>query len=168
MLHRARLEEGLSQTEAARRGQIARPNFCAIESGRRKVSPEMAARLLGAIRGASRDHSELHLTPPVLLNVELSRVAAFVVARDPIVAREKMRERLRRLRSVDDGGADRWLDTWDEILDRWADAELLALLLSTDPDDVELRKVSPVSALVSEEQRGEALDRARELWRATR
>lgn len=127
-----------------------------------------AARLLEAVRGASRARSELHLTPPVLLNIELSRVAAFAVARDPLTAREKMRERLGQLRSVDDGGADRWFDAWDEILDRRSDGELLALLLSTDPDDVELRKVSPISALVSEEQRRAALDRARELWRATR
>lgn len=167
-IREARQEAGLTQTEVARRCGLARPNLAAIESGARNASPEMEQRVLDAIAGQIGSARRLHPSPPVLLNVEMSRLAAFAYIRDPAGARAKMDKRIGVLRSADDGGATAWLDAWDHILREWGDGEIVALLLSTDPDDVELRKVSPISELVSEDEREDALHRAKEVWRATK
>jgi transcriptional regulator with XRE-family HTH domain len=50
-LRRQRLAGGLTQAQVASRAGVARPNLAAVESGRRVVSPEMAVRLMDAIRG---------------------------------------------------------------------------------------------------------------------
>jgi transcriptional regulator with XRE-family HTH domain len=167
-LRAARLAARLSQAEVAHRSGVARSNIAAIESGARSPSPEMTGRLLDAIRGRDGVRSELHLSPPVLLNIELSRVAAFNIMTDPDAARQRMAERLMFLRSADDGGAAYWLNYWDGLLQRWDVGEVVRLLLSTDPDDVESRKVSPISAVISADEEGAALDRAKLVWRATR
>jgi len=74
-----------------------------------------------------------------------------------------------RLRSVADGGhSDYWLDRWDELLARRDRKEIISLLLSTDREAVDLRKVSPVRALLSGDEYQQAVGRARELWHAAR
>jgi transcriptional regulator with XRE-family HTH domain len=167
-LRQARLAAGLSQTEVARRSGIARSNLSAIESGARSPSPEMTRRILDAIRGREALKPSLHLSPAVLANIELSRVAAFHVIEDPGLARRLMQEELASLRGSDDGSAASWLDDWDHLLERWDLGEVVRLLLSTDAEDTERRKVSPVRALVSADEAIGALSRARQVWRATR
>ena len=159
---------GLTQADLAERAGVARPNLTAIEAGRRRISPDMADRLLSAIRGWEHQRRHLELSPPVLLNVELARVAATHIVRDPVGARSAMEDRLSELRERDDGSSQDWLDDWDGILGRWDLAEVVALLLSTDPEDVNRRKVSPIGALISSNEREESVRRAREFWRATR
>jgi transcriptional regulator with XRE-family HTH domain len=167
-LRRARRSAGLSQGEVARRSGVARPNIAAIEGGTRVPSPEMTGRLLDAIRGRTAVQRALHLSPPVLLNIEMARVAAFRILDDPPSARAAMVKRLAVLRARENGGAEHWLNDWAALLDRWDVAEVVGLLLSTDPDDVERRKVSPLDAIVSDEEAAAALERARRVWRATR
>ena len=167
-LRQARLAARLSQAALADRSGVARSNIAAIESGVRSPSPEMTARLLNAVRGREAVKSKLHISPPVLLNIEMSRAAAFNVIRDPGAARQKMRQRLELLRGADDGGAAVWLDFWEDLLERWDVGEVVRLLLSTDPEDVESRKVSPISEIISDDEAAAALDRARRVWRATR
>ena len=167
-LRKQRLAERLTQTQVASRAGVARPNLAAIESGRRAVSPEMAIRLMDAIRGRSARRPVLEMSPPVLLNIELGRIAAGRVARDPEGARFAMSELLTKLKARDDGSSAIWLDDWEAILGRWDLAEVISLLISTDPEAVERRKVSPVSAIITPTERGEAVRAAREFWRATR
>jgi hypothetical protein len=128
----------------------------------------MTGRLLNAIRGRDAVRSELHLSPPILLNIEMSRVAAFNTIADPGGARHKMAERLAFLRTADDVGAVHWLDYWDLLLNEWDLGQMVRLLLSTDPEDIEWRKVSPIDAIVSDDEAAGALDRAKLVWRATR
>jgi hypothetical protein len=104
----------------------------------------------------------------VLFNIELSRVAAFELIKDPDVAREKMQQRLEELKARDDGGARWWTERWSGILERWDIASIVALLISTTPEDVDMRKVSPIDALLTEDAVAKAAERAREVWRATR
>jgi len=104
----------------------------------------------------------------VLANIELCRVAAFRVIRAPEKVRELMRKELTSLRGADDGTAASWLDFWDDVLERWDTGEVVRLLLSTDAEDVELRKVSPVRAVVPDREATAAVERARLVWRATR
>jgi transcriptional regulator with XRE-family HTH domain len=166
-LREARLAAGLSQTDVAHRSGVARPNISAIESGSRSPSPEMTRRILDAIRGRPLTPL-LHLSPAVLANIELSRVAAFRIIQDPDKARERMQEELASLRGSDDGSAASWLEYWGDLLERWDTGEVVRLLLSTDVEDVERRKVSPVRAVVSADEVTGALGRAQQVWRATR
>ena len=163
-LRRARLSLGLSQTEVAALANVSRPNLAAIESGSRRPSAAMTERILVAIRGRPK----LRLTPQVLYNIELSRVAAFNLIAAPGTARRDMQRRLEELTKQDDGGSRWWTERWADLLERWDVAEVVALLLSTDPEDVDMRKVSPIDALVSEDEAIEAAVRARAVWRATR
>ena len=163
-LRRLRLSRGLSQTEVATLANVSRPNLAAIESGSRRPSAAMTERVLVAIRGRPR----LRLTPQVLYDIELSRVAAFNLIAAPGDGREEMQRRLRELAEKDDGGSRWWIERWADLLERWDIGEIVALLLSTDPEDVDMRKVSPVDALVSEDEALEAAVRARTVWRATR
>ena len=167
-LRRQRLAGRLTQAEVASRAGVARPNLAAIESGRRAVSPGMAVRLMDAIRGRVARRPVLEMSPPVLLNIELARIAAGHVVRDPESSRVAMSELLVKLRARDDGSSANWLDDWEAILERWDLAEVISLLLSTDPEAVERRKVSPVSAIITPTERDEAVRAAREFWRATR
>lgn len=144
---------------------MARPNIAAIEAGTRNVSPEMTLRLVDVIRPR---HPELELTPPVLINLELARVALFSIVADPEGARRKLERRLETMRAHDDGGASSWLEDWADLLGRWNLVEVFSLLLSSRPEDVERRKVSPIDAVVSTEERDGAVQRARQVWRATR
>jgi hypothetical protein len=128
----------------------------------------MAVRVLDAIRGRVARQPVLEMSPPVLLNVELARVAARHVARSPEFCRAAMSQRLAKLRARDDGSSAGWLDDWDAILDRWDVAEVISLLLSTDPAAVERRKVSPISAVISQAERDGAARSAREFWNAAR
>jgi transcriptional regulator with XRE-family HTH domain len=167
-LRRQRLAGRLTQAQVASRAGVARPNLAAIESGHRAASPEMAVRLMDAIRGRVVRKPVLEMSPPVLLNVELARVAARHVARSPDSSRAAMSELLAKLRARDDGSSASWLDDWEAILDRWDVAEVISLLLSTDAEAVERRKVSPISAVISQAERDEAARSAREFWNAAR
>ena len=167
-LKQARLAAGLSQKEVAQRSGVARPNISAIESGARSPSSEMTSRVLDAIRGRDRLKPSLALSPAVLANIELSRVAAFRVIKHPGKARELMYKELAALRGSDDGSASGWLDFWQDVLERWDTGEVVRLLLSTDAEDVERRKVSPVRAVLPAGEVTAALYRARQVWRATR
>ena len=167
-LRRQRLEGGLTQTQVAFRAGVARPNLAAIEAGRRTASPEMAIRVIDAIRGRAPRRRTLELSPPVLLNIELARIAASKVARAPDASRVAMTELVTKLRRRDDGSSASWLDDWEAILNRWDVNEVISLLLSTDADTVERRKVSPISAVITRQERDQAVKRAEEIWRATR
>lgn len=167
-LRRTRLGSGLSQTEVAVRAGVSRPNLAAIEAGTRRPSPAMTERVLTAIRGTAQRQPRLRLTPQVLYNIELSRAAAFKLIERPDVGRKKMQHRLEELKARDDGGARWWIEQWAGLLERWDVASVVALLLSTTPEDVDVRKVSPIGALLTEEMVVQAAGRAREVWRATR
>lgn len=167
-LRRQRLAGRLTQAQVASRAGVARPNLAAIESGRRTVSPQMAIRLIDAIRGRVARRPVLEMSPSVLLNIELARIAAGHVAQDPDSARVAMSELLTKLRARDDGSSAIWLDDWEAILERWDLVEVISLLISTDPEAVERRKMSPVSAVITPSERDEAVRAARALWRATR
>lgn len=168
-LREERERAGLTQTQVAGRSGVARSNVAAIEAGRRTPSSDMTVRLLAAIRGEPwPQRARLHLTPPVLINIEMSRSAAFKVADDPEGSRTNMVEHMADLRRRNDGSSRRWLDFWDDVLETWPTARLVIFLLSTEPEDVARRKVSPITAVLSEEERLEAAARARKVWRATR
>jgi hypothetical protein len=128
----------------------------------------MTGRLLDAVRGRERLKPSLQLSAADLANIELSRAAAFRVVKDPGRARELMEKQLAVLRGVDDGTAIKWLDFWEDVLDHWDTADVVRLLLSTDPEDLERRKVSPIRAVVPAHEASAALRRAEQVWRATR
>lgn len=166
-LREQRQRAGLTQIELARRSGVKRTNIAAIEAGRRAPSADMTTRLLAAIRGQPWPVRErLHLSPAVLINIEVARVAAFKVIEDPELTRKRMVEYMADLRERNDGSSRRWLNFWDDVLAHWSTGDLVAFLLSTDPEDVDLRKVSPIPALVTETERAQATTRARKVWRA--
>lgn len=167
-LRRQRLGAGLTQAQVASRAGIARPNLAAIESERRAVSPDMAVRLIDAIHGRTPSGRSLELSPPVLLNIELARIAAGHVAASPDASRAAMSEMLINLRRSDDGSSATWLDDWEAVLARWDLSEVVSLLLATDAETVERRKVSPISAVITPQDRERAVRWARQIWRATR
>jgi len=128
----------------------------------------MTGRILDAVRGRERLKPSPHLSAAELANIELSRSAAFCVVRDPARARELMKKQLAVLRGIDDGSAVIWLDFWEDVLEHWETAAVICLLLSTDPGDIERRKVSPVRAVLPAREASAALRRAEQVWRATR
>lgn len=164
-----RVSAALSQAEVAERSGVARSNIAAIEAGVRKPSGAMVAGLLSAISEGGSAPPPMHLSPSLLINVETSRLAAFAIAREPDSSRKTMLAEMARLRAAADGScSDRWLNVWDDLLARWDRREIISLLLSTDREALDLRKVAPVRALLSSEEYQQAVRRARELWHATR
>lgn len=163
-----RREAGLTQAQVATRAGLSRSGLVAIESGRRPPSPEMVLEVLDAIRGRDRTYPELRLDPQTLVNIERSRSAAFKIAAEPIATRAVVEHELGELRSRAAGSSSYWLDFWDAMVCQWDVAEIVRLLLSTGPEDVDRRKVSPVYVLLTEEDNRAAVERAKVLWRATR
>jgi transcriptional regulator with XRE-family HTH domain len=164
-----RLATGLSQQEVEDRSGVARSNIAAIEAGTRPASPTMVSRLLAAIRGEQRTEPPILLSPPVLINIEIGGAAALQVAVDPEGSRRKMSEGMALLRSAaGNEQSDRWFDFWDRQLEQWSPARLIPLLLSTDREDIDWRKVSPLRSLLSETEYDEAVARAKTLWRGSR
>jgi len=164
-----RLAAGLSQQEVEDRSGVARSNIAAIEAGTRPASQKMVSRLLAAIRGEQHGQPPIFLSPPVLINIEIGRAAALRVAADPEGSRQKMSEGMALLRlTVSDGQSDRWLDFWDRQLEGWDTTKLIPLLLSTDREDIDRRKVSPLRSLLNETEYDEAVARARTLWHGSR
>jgi excisionase family DNA binding protein len=92
----------------------------------------------------------------------LSYAVAGAYVKDPEHAKQQARHTLEMMRSTARGQAQRWLDEWDRLLDG-PDSKLLAALTSHSPRGRELRQNSPLSGVLSDEERFRALD----AWRSS-
>ena len=103
----------------------------------------------------------------VALVTERLRRAATLKLADNQEARNAVERRQRELSAKADRSGIVWPDFWDGLVPRWDVAEILPLLLSTRPEAIDMRKTSPVWALLREEEHKAAVARAEALWRAT-
>jgi transcriptional regulator with XRE-family HTH domain len=155
----ARVAAGLSQAELARRSGVPQPVISAVESGKRPVSDTCLDKLTWACVP-----TKLRPTPAELINVEQFRLIAAATVLDPERTRQYMVARLQRMRELQPGASEMWLQFWDQVLQRWDLPEVLRLFLSDSPADMERRKVSPTAGLLSEQELAEAVHRARVRW----
>jgi len=154
----------MTQTDAARLAGIDQPNLSAIERGRRIPTPEMAHRIVSAIRGWDPHRFQMSLAN--LVSLEVGREAVSAIVNDPTGSRTAMLRSLQQMAERDDGSSAAWIQRWGAILHRWDVEEVLSLLLSSDTEDLSLRNAAPLDGLVSKTQRAEALARARRVWDA--
>jgi DNA-binding XRE family transcriptional regulator len=168
-IRRVRLEAGLTQRELADRTGIARPNLSAIESGARTPSNEMFRRLLAGVYGEEALRPRRRLGYSQLLNIELHRLAAYAVMSNPQRALSVMQSAIAERRSADaHGNSSPWIERWESLIDRSDIDEIVAFLLSTDPDVVDQRKLSPCAAFVTADQREDILRRLAQVRRGPR
>lgn len=115
---------------------------------RRRSQPALPGEdAVGYERPEARFHYELH-----------REIARQVLTGDWSV--EQARARLDRMRTTLPGaGARRWLDEWESLLSMPTD-DLVTEMLRADEHGDDLRQVSPLSGVVSPEQRAAALNRA--------
>jgi transcriptional regulator with XRE-family HTH domain len=162
VLREVMLETSTSQSDLSRVSGVRQPSISQFLSGRGHLSDDMLDRLLSCMgyhlevvrrpvkRGLRRSserswrlHRQLamHLTPGIL-----------------IVWRPQMLRNLQRLRESTRGQPHlRNLDRWQRLIN---DGDLISLrrvMTGLDIDSVEMREVSPMGGLLSQEERSEVL-----------
>ncbi|GAA1833183.1 hypothetical protein GCM10009682_59480 [Luedemannella flava] len=165
MLREAMLETGTSQSELSRISGVRQPSISQFLSGRGHLSDDMLNRLLSCMgyrlevvrravkqelgRSPNRSwllHRQLatHLTPDALRQWS------------PIVMRN-----LDRLRTTVRGQPHvRNLDRWQHLIEDADLSGLRCVMTGLDTDSVQMREVSPLGGLLSQEERAEVLRRA--------
>lgn len=90
------------------------------------------------------------------------------LARDPDVVLVLAESNLKHLRNVHPGGVTtRWLDLWQQTIDRGPDA-VMRMLTSGSPTAAELRQNSPFAGVLDEDERQFVLRSFVSNWRAAR
>ena len=162
MLHEVMLETGTTQSELSRLSGVHQPSISQFLSGRVEISDDMLGRLLSCMgfrlevvrrpvrrewnRSSERSwrlHRRLstHLTPETLDQWL------------PTILRN-----LDRLRGGVQGQPHlRNLDRWQQLVGDRDVPGLRRVLTGLDTDSVEMREVSPMGGLMSQEERSEAL-----------
>jgi transcriptional regulator with XRE-family HTH domain len=95
------------------------------------------------------------------VSLEMHRLIAIRLIEDPQRVLSVMPANISRMRTIVHGTlVQKWLDDWERLAERpvW---EIVRVLLSTAPFAIEMRQNSPFNGILSEEERMEAIRRAR-------
>ena len=163
LLRRLRRESGLTQRAFAERVGTSGPAVAAYESGAKEprlstldrmaasVACRVDVRIVPTGRGASlRRRRERR-------SLALAAATAAVVAANFPAARRLADENLKRAEdTVGDNASRRWLDEWQDVLSRGANAVRSALLDPTDHGH-DMRQMTPFAGLLNDDERNAAL-----------
>lgn len=103
----------------------------------------------------------LAIEPPRWTRVEekslaVHRLIAARLLQDSAPTLNKARDNLAKLRSADRGNSTRWLDEWDDLLDRSAD-EIVTAMLARTQRGIDLRQMTPFAGVLTDTERRKAL-----------
>lgn len=158
-LRHCRERARMSQKALADAAGTSQPTVAAYESGRVTPSVPTLLRLLKACGFT------IKITPntdtPRWTRVEEKSLAvhqriAAQLLKDPERTILKARSNLDQLRKADRGHSARWLDEWDDLLDRPTD-EIVTAMLARTQDAIDLRQMTPFAGVITDAERSEAL-----------
>lgn len=149
----------MSQKALANAAGTSQPTVAAYESGRVTPNVSTLVRLLEAC-GFTLDVAPCSDAPRWTRVEEKSlaihrRIAARLLE-DPDRAIEKARHNLGRLRDAHRGHSARWLDEWNDLLDRPTD-EIVTAMLARTQHAIDLRQMTPFAGVITDAERNEAL-----------
>jgi len=165
VLREVMLETGTTQSELSRLSGVRQPSISGFRSGRVRLSDEQLDRLLSCM-GRRLEVVRRPVVPKLtrserrswLLHRRLSTLLSRKTFED---CRPTIESNLDRLDDrVTCQPHERNLDRWRQLVNRGDLPGLHRVLTGLDRDSIEMREVSPMSGLLSEEQRRDALELA--------
>jgi len=162
LLHGVMLETGTTQSELSRISGVRQPSISAFISGRVQMSDDMLERLLfcmgyrlEVVRRPVK--SDLRRSPE--RSWRLHRQLCTHLSPSTFQQwRPTMLRNLRRLRVNVKGQPHlRNLDRWQDLIERGDYSGLRRVLTGLDIDSVQMREVSPMGGLLSQDERSEVL-----------
>ena len=162
LLREVMLETGTTQSELSRVSRVHQPSISQFLSGKVELSDEQLDRLLSCMgyrRGGStsrRARAEPLRTPVVAITppaLDASDAKGLEQWRPTI---ERNLERLRGSVSASRINLDRWMS----LIDRGDVPGLHRVLTGLDRDSIEMREVSPMGGLLSQDERTDVLQMA--------
>lgn len=159
-------ETGITQSELSRLSGVRQPSISQMLSGRIEMSDEQLERLLSCM-GRRLEVSRRSVTPSLtrserrswLLHRQLSRSLSRERLRQWQPTLRRNLERLRR--GLRGQPHERNLERWQSLLEREDLPGLHRVLTGLDRDSIEMREVSPLSGLLSSDERRKVLDQER-------
>lgn len=165
VLREVMLETSTTQSELSRLSGVRQPSISQFLSGKVELSDEQLDRLLSCMgyRLEVRRRSVVpELTRSERRSWRLHRQLATHLTR-PILERwrPKIEGNLERLRGGVRGQPHvRNLDRWQSLIERRDVPGIHRVLTGLDRDSIEMREVSPMSGLLSQQERSDALQQA--------
>jgi transcriptional regulator with XRE-family HTH domain len=172
LLREVMLETGTTQSELSRVSGVRQPSISQYLSGRVEMSDDMLDRLLSCmgrrlevirrlVRSELRRSEERswRLHRQLSTHLDSSSLEEW---------RPTLLRNLRRLRSNTTGQPHRRnLDRWQHLVEQGDLTGLRRVLTGLDRDSIEMREVSPMGGLLSQEERSEVLGLARSATRGS-
>lgn len=162
LLRQVMLETGTTQSELSRLSGVHQPSISQTLSGRIEVSDEQLDRLLSCMGyrvEVSRRLIRPELTRSERRSWQLHRQLSRRLNRSTLKRwRPTIRHNLTRLRDQVQGQPhERNLSRWEKLVESGDLRGLHRVLTGLDRDSIEMREVSPLSGLLSAEDRSEAM-----------
>ncbi len=156
------LETGTTQSELSRLSGVRQPSISGFLSGRVDLSDEQLDRLLSCLGfrlEVIRRPVRPDLTRSERRSWQLHRLVSTLLNRDSLDRwRPVIGQNLDRLgRGVTGQPHQRNLERWRNLLDRGDLPGLHRVLTGLDRDSIEMREVSPLSGVLTPEQRSQVL-----------
>lgn len=155
-------ETGTTQTELARMSGVRQPSISQMLSGRIALSEAMLRRLLSCM-GRGLEVRYRPVEPEISRSAKrswvLHRQLSRHLDRDALVEWTPLiRRNLERLRDQTQGEPHlRNLDRWQRLVSDGDLPGLRRVLVSLDDDTIQMREVSPLAGLLSQDERKDAL-----------
>lgn len=165
LLRGVMLETGMTQSELSRISGVRQPSISQFLSGRGHLSDEMLDRLLSCM-GYRLEVIRRPVKPELGRSPERSwrlhrRLSTHLTPETWREWRPIMLRNLRRLRESTRGQPHlRNLDRWERLIQDEDLPGLRRLMTGLDNDSVQMREVSPMGGLLSQQERTEALRQA--------
>ena len=157
LVHRMKLNSGLTLREMARRAKTSAPALVDYEAGRHEPRLSTLQRLADASGCDLVIELRPRLTEPEKRALRLHELIAAKLSARPQSVVSLARRNLDVMRTADVGGnASKYLDAWSRLLDGPLDT-LVTVMTSTDQAARDLRQSSPFAGVLSDEERLEAL-----------
>jgi transcriptional regulator with XRE-family HTH domain len=149
----------MSQQAVADTAGTSQPTVAAYESGRVTPSVSTLDRLLtacGYTIDIVPDIGTPRWTRVEEKSLAIHRQIAARLLQDPEHTVKKARSNLVLLRNADRGHSARWLDEWDDLLDRPTD-EIVTAMLARTQHAIDLRQMTPFAGVLTDSERRKAL-----------
>jgi transcriptional regulator with XRE-family HTH domain len=162
VLRKVMLDTGTTQSRLSRVSGVRQPSISGFLSGRVDLSDEQLDRLLSCM-GYRLEVVRRPVVPKLTRSErrswQLHRRLSTLLSRDRLKQwRPRIERNLDRIsRQITGQPHERNLQRWRELVDRGDLPGLHRILTGLDRDSIEMREVSPMSGLLTQEQRSQAL-----------
>lgn len=163
ILREVMLETGMTQSQMSRMSGVRQPSISQYLSGRVEMSDDMLDRLLSCM-GCRLEVVRRPVKPDLgrspRRSWQLHRQLSTHLTPDTLNEwRSTMLHNLQRLRGSTQGQPHRRnLDRWDHLIEDGDLSQIRRVMTGLDTDSVEMREVSPMGGLLSQDERSKVLE----------